>query len=609
MGVAAKNSLSQSIDKAVKRYSSLFRLPSHKNVVLLLILICIVGVFLSTVVLFPTVEGAVYGLLLGGSLFSVNYLFEYVVRTLVLKRDVIYDSRRTAALSLFCWAFWLFFIFMGAVVAKLFGLSWWVRLCLLGFSTVLIFRLTVFGSKSPAGRGRLFIASILQPFSCICPFLMLWSRVGYPITVNMALFFVFSPVVALASSFSFLFLLNRVGQKTLGIPSLSLLKAFLLTWILDVNGPLEEFLEKLGEEQDVEVSLLKFGSAKPKAVMVVPSVHPGPFKNIGSSTLPSLIKTAVEKKLGCVACVPHGLFSHELDLASQSQNQKLIKHLLELKGFKTAEAEATAFVTATQGVATACCQIFGKFAFISFTLAPNTTEDLPQDLGLFVRQEAEKHGLTCSIVVNAHNSILENASMSEALEDLRSVATSCLEEALALKRLPLRVGASTIRPEEFTLSEGMGPGGITAVIVEVGEQKTAYVVIDGNNMVSGLREEILSVLRSSGFSTGEVFTTDTHAVSAITLSKRGYSPVGEAIDHEKLISYIKKATSDALSDLGSVDSVSCCNMTIPKVKVIGEKRLETLCLLIDKALQKAKQIVVPIFATSGLVLMLFLLFI
>lgn len=607
--MAAKDSLSQSIDKAVKRYSSLFKLPSHKNVVLLLALICIVGVSLSTIVLFPTVEGVINGLFLGVSLFSMNSLFEYVVSTLILRQDVIYDSRRTAALSLFCWALWLFFIIIGVVGAKLFDLSWWVRFCLLGFSTVLIFRLTVFGSTSPMGRSRLFIASILQPFSCIIPFLILWWRIGYPITLNMAFFFLFSPAIALASSFSFLFLLNRVGQKTLGIPSLSLLKAFLLTWILDVNGPLEEFLEELGEEQDVEVSLLKFGSAKPRAVMVVPSVHPGPFKNIGSSALPSLIKTAVEKKLGCVACVPHGLFSHELDLASQSQNQKLIKHLLELKDFETAEAKATAFVTVTRGLATACCQIFGKFTFISFTLAPNTTEDLPQDLGLFVRQEAEKRGLTCSIVVNAHNSIIENAGMSEALEDLRSVTTSCLKKALELKCLPFHVGASTINPEEFTLSEGMGPGGITVIVVEVGEQKTAYVVIDGNNMVSGLREEILSVLRSKGISAGEVFTTDTHAVSAITLSKRGYSPVGEAINHEKLIGYIEKATSDALSDLKGVDSVSCCNMTIPKVKVIGEKRLETLCLLIDKALQKAKQIVVPIFATSGLVLMLFLLFI
>ena len=37
----------------------------------------------------------------------------------------------------------------------------------------------------------------------------------------------------------------------------------------------------------------------------------------------------------------------------------------------------------------------------------------------------------------------------------------------------------------------MGTGGITAIVVEVEKQKTAYVIIDGNNMIPNLREKIL----------------------------------------------------------------------------------------------------------------------
>ena len=77
------------------------------------------------------------------------------------------------------------------------------------------------------------------------------------------------------------------------------------------------------------------------------------------------------------------------------------------------------------------------------------------------------------------------------------------------------VGAATVFPKEFTLKDGMGTGGITAIVVQVEKQKTAYVVIDGNNMISGLREKILAALTSVGFDESEVFTTDTHAVSAI----------------------------------------------------------------------------------------------
>ena len=609
MDLATEDSLSQTIDRAVKRYSSLFKLPSYARVVVLLALICIGGGLISTAALFPSLDGLLSGLLLGSSLFLLNLVSSYVISTLVLRGDTIYDLRRTVALSLFCWMMWLAFIIIGVVVATPFGLSWWVRLCLLGFSAVVILRLIVFDSTSRKSYGRRLIASVLQPFACAVPFLVFWTAIAYPLTLYMLLYFVFSLGISIAASHFFLSTLNRVGQQTLGVPSISLLKAFLLNWIMDLNAPLEELLEKLGEEQDIGVSLMKFGSSKPKAAMVIPSVHPGPFKNIGSSVLPSMLKSALERKLNCVVCVPHGLFGHELDLASQAQNQKLIDRIVESADFEAAETKATSFVTLSNGTATACCQIFGKFVFISFTLAPKTTEDLPQDLGLYVREEAEKRGLTCSGVVNAHNSIDGVANMQESLDELKAVAVACLEKAVLKERLPFQVGAATVIPEEFTIRDGMGPGGITTIVVKVGKQKAAYIVIDGNNMVSGLREKVLSALHSLGIDDGEVFTTDTHAVSAVILSQRGYNAVGEAIDHERLIAHIKEATVVAMSKLEHVKTASCCNITVPSIKVIGKKRLETLCLLVDRAIWKAKRIVVPIFGISGLFLMLILLFV
>jgi putative membrane protein len=387
-----------------------------------------------------------------------------------------------------------------------------------------------------------------------------------------------------------------------------LFKAFLLNWIADLNAPFEEFLEKLGENQDVEVSMIKFSSSKPKAAIIVPSVHPGPFKNIGSSFLPSMLKTALEKRHNCVVCVPHGLLGHEFDLASQSQDQKIIGQVVELAKFEVTETKATPFVKVSNGLATACCQVFGNLVFLSFSLAPKTTEDLPQELGLFVRQEAEKLGLTCCVVVNAHNSIDGTFGVQEALASLKTVAIECLKKAVSLRRLPFEVGAATVIPREFGLGDGMGPSGITVVVVKVGEYKTAYIVIDGNNMVSGLRERILSALRSIGIDEGEVFTTDTHSVNAVVLNERGYNPVGEAMNHEKLIGYIKEATLSSLSNLESVKA-GCRSITISNVKVIGEKRLETLCLLIDRTLKTAKKVVVPIFAITGLLLMLILMFV
>ena len=55
---------------------------------------------------------------------------------------------------------------------------------------------------------------------------------------------------------------------------------------------IEKFLEKLGKNELIEIMLLKFDALTSKAAIIVPIVHPGPFKNIGSSLLPSQMTAA-----------------------------------------------------------------------------------------------------------------------------------------------------------------------------------------------------------------------------------------------------------------------------------------------------------------------------
>ncbi len=594
------------MDNAVKHYASLFKLPSFERVVLIEALLCVGGGAVLTLAVFQSLGGLARGLLLGVSLFLANQAVDYVISGVILAHDAVYDVRRATTLSIFCWLIWFIFIVVGVITGNLFGLSWWVRLTLLGFSAVVIFRLLVLNASSRASQARLIVASVFQPFAGIVPFLALWTRVGQQVTVQMILFFPFSIVLDIIVSYAFLQLISQVGTKSLGIPAVLILRAFLLNWIAGLNGPLEELLERLGEEQNVELALMKFDSSRAKACIVVPSIHPGPFKNIGSSTLPSMLKHSAEEKLGCVVGVPHGLFGHELDLASQFQNRKVIENVIEAMNFPASGGTASPFVTTRNGVATACCQIFGDVGFLSVTLAPRTTEDIPEELGFFVRQEAVKRGLSCCVVVNSHNCINGTNGMPEALESLKSVSVECLQKSVSLKRERFAVGAATVQPKEFSLNDGMGQGGITVIVVEVANQKTAYVIIDGNNMVSGLRERILSALSSIGIDSGEIFTTDTHSVSALVVGARGYHPVGEVMNHDVLIDYVKKAANAALDTLEPAKA-DCRDIMVSGVKVIGKEKLERLSALTDKGLRRAKSVIVPLLFMSGLLLMLFLL--
>ena len=591
------------MNRAVKHYSSMFFLPPFRKAVGAKAIICIGVIGLSNFLLFPSVEGLFTSLFLGVSLFVATLLADYIISKIVLRSDPIYVLRRTVALSLYCWVLWLFFVVLGVVLGMIFGLWLWVDLCFLGFAAVLTFRAVVFISTSAAGMLRRLLSSLFSPFLCIAAFMVFCEIRAVAIPFQVLPFLVISPIAGCASAFLFIFLLDQLGRRTYGMPSMSLFRAFMLNWVVGLNAPFEELLEKLGQNEDIEVTFLKFDSYKPKAAIIVPLVHPGPFKNIGSSLLPSLLKREFEKEFGCDTCVPLGILGHELDLASQAQNHKIITQVINSAKFPASADKATPFVKVTEGFVTASCQVFGKTAFLSFTLAPKTTEDLPQQLGRIVREEAESLGLECSIVVNAHNSINDTVDVEASLNTLQEVASKCLKKAVSLPSYAFEVGASTVFPEAFTLKDGMGQGGITAVVVKVAEQKTAYVVIDGNNMVSGLREEILSALKAAGFHESEVFTTDTHAVSALVLGRRGYHPIGEVMNHEKLISYMQEAAKAAAASLAPCNAGSL-RLVVPNVRVIGKARLESLSMLVDKALQRAKKTVIPIFASEGLILIL-----
>jgi putative membrane protein len=270
---------------------------------------------------------------------------------------------------------------------------------------------------------------------------------------------------------------------------------------------------------------------------------------------------------------------------------------------------ASAFVRVKNGKANACCQVFDDCALLALTVAPDTTEDLPQELGFLAVEEAEKKELAAAIVINAHNSInSNNFNLEETLTPLKKAVTESIEKTASAERSILKIGAAKLVPKEFALEDGMGLGGISVIVSQVGKQTAAYVTIDGNNMISGFREEILEALVETGIDDGEILTTDTHAVSAVVLNRRGYHPVGEVMNHEKLIGHIKNVVSESIKNSEPV-KVAWRTITVPNVKIIGAKQIERLCTLTDRAMKRAKKSALTLFPIASAVLIVLLLLI
>jgi len=602
--------MNEYIDKTVKRYSAVFTLPSRRTLLIEVFAASLLSGILITMVLRSTQPyGLLLGVALGVTFFVLTVASDFVIHFSSLKTDPVFSFRRCSALSAYSLLGWTLLILAGTL-ANQFVPGLWFKFLVFGFCAALALRLLVFLAVSFASLAKIIIFAALQPVlytACVIYTASIIS--AFSLDLSLLIFFAISIIVTVTAVSIYVYLIDRVGVAIMGVRSFSVLRAFTANWTEDLNAPFERLFERFSQKSEIQLSALSFRSSQGavKAIMIVPAFHPGPFKNIGSSGLPYLIQKAVEDKFkGSMVMVPHGLSGHNLDLATQAENQLVLERTLKLTEVSDFGVGVTPFLHIKRNGASVGCQVFNGCALITLTLAPETMEDLPPDLNHLIVNAAKNQRLSSAIAVDAHNSINGPFRIDEAVKPLQEAALASVDQASKLKAVEFQVGVARETPKELGLKEGMGPGGITALAVKTGDQTTTYITIDSNNMITGLREKILATLVEAGISGGEVFTTDTHVVNAVVLNARGYHPIGEAIDHEILIGYIKKAAMNAVEDLEPAQ-VAWATDTVSKVRVIGEQQIAALSTLLDKAMKRATNLAVSVFPLAAAVLAALLL--
>ena len=609
--MSAKKSMNEHIDRTVKRYSALFTLPAHRTILIELLVACIfIGILIQTRLRLAPPHSLVLGLALGATFFALTLASDFIIHFSSVKTDPVFNFRRCSALSVYSLLLWVALIALG-ILADFSVPGMWLRFFLLGFCAALTLRLLVFSAASFAGLAKVALFAGLQPILYVLSVIYTLSTVStFGVSMPLLLFFALSVLVTVTATFVYMFSIDRVGHAVLGVGAFSVLKAFMANWAEDLNAPFERLFERFSQASEIQLSALLFRDKRKvvKAIMIVPAFHPGPFKNIGSSGLPYMIQNAVENKLKTsIALVPHGLSGHNLDLATQADNQLVLERTLKLTEASRFGAVATPSLHISGNGADVGCQIINGCALVTLTLAPETMEDLPPELNQALVNAAKENGFLTAIAVDAHNSINGPFNVDEAIKPLQEAAFASLEKSSKLEAVDFQIGVARETPKEFGLREGMGPGGIAVLVVKTGEQTTAYVTIDGNNMITGLRKKILGALAEIGINEGEVFTTDTHAVNAIVMDARGYHPIGEAMNQDLLIDYIKRAARSAIENLEPAEAAWATDV-VPNVKVIGEQQIAAMSTLLDKAVKRARNLAISVFPLAGAVLAALLLF-
>ncbi|HTX43374.1 MAG TPA: DUF2070 family protein [Methanocella sp.] len=359
---------------------------------------------------------------------------------------------------------------------------------------------------------------------------------------------VISSIIFVTASFAFVRYVDYPMVKSFGVSSLDFIQDF-IAHLTEGSPAMEEFFEKIGESIDAPVNVLGFkrmdGSIK--AIMIIPYVHPGPMGEIGGGNLPTIVSDAFTEgpfKEGLIF-VPHGTAYHDFNLVTSEESVKIIdaarRALAAIKYSPLASKASRVSVGNSQILG----QRFNDSVFLVSTQAPTSTEDIEFAVGFTAMAESRVAGAKFSTIIDAHNCTEPFATAIEpGTRESYNIIRSAANASKVLLTLPmgeLRLGVAR-SPPICTRLEGMGDLGIRVAVVEALGQRTAYIVIDGNNMVNGLREEIIKNLPVDE---AEVMTTDTHVVN--TLSGANY--VGQHMDCDMLIDTIARLVDEAVKDL------------------------------------------------------------
>jgi len=367
--------------------------------------------------------------------------------------------------------------------------------------------------------------------------------------------------------------IDRPWKRSLGVSVLDFVSGF-IGHIAEGTRELEDFFEQIGEEAVVPVTVLAFRNlddGEEKARFVLPMIHPGPMGEIGGGNLPQRV---AESATG-LAFPPHATAGHDFNLVTEREVDTLIDAAERAHASIDYADRATPAVRVQEGEAKLLGQAFGDDALLVSTFSPEFADDVEYAVGLSATAEARVEGMDDVLLADAHNcnnglqgddlghvypgskrSFDMIQAAGEAAQRLREADEDVLELGVAWDR-------TAWRPED-----GIGPLGVRVAVLDTGGDRTAYVLVDGNNMEPGLRETIVEAL--DGVDHAEVMTTDTHIVNTVESTNQ----VGGAIDWDELVDLVVDLTADAVADLEPVEAGMASERA--EVTVFGNDRTETL---------------------------------
>jgi putative membrane protein len=446
------------------------------------------------------------------------------------------------------------------------------------------FRLAIFTSVFGSGLIRAVGVSLVEPL--IFTLVVLTPSQLYDTILQHSAIFIFS------SFFVFWAVLWSILADKAGRPhvlsTFNLLQAFLSAWTEQNGAKMEEIVEARAKNRRIKSYVLKFistGISQRDISVVIPGVHPGPFKPIGGSNLPYELFRFFRKS----AIVVHGASDHSFNIPSKNE---LEKYLFSFNGATVSNTGSTCTdvvqIKRARFVVTGIS--FGGVVLIMLSTTSGGMEDVSAEVTSNLQEYACYLGFSKALVADSHNAMGGPLSAEEQ-HSLISCAKEALDNIKSSPQHQFSVGFSTSinRGTETKLQaesrEDLGQGGLAVLAIKVNDQKYAIGWADSNNIESHIRASVLSNLGIRGFNMVEICTSDTHSTSG-KRTKQGYYPLGSMTNIKEIIDQLERLTADSFNDfkecsfsLLSVDS---------EIKVMGKGQFDDYSKALDRSMNLTK---------------------
>ena len=498
------------------------------------------------------------------------------------------------------------FVLLGCVISRLIHVDIFVNSMI--FACVLIygFNTLVFWATSKVRFSVAAITGFIQPVLIIAmyisiSFLFIDTSFMGPVIFQIILKAFVASIIFVIAIYAFITVIASPFKKNLGIGVLDLLSLF-IAHMNEGSNSLEGLFENMSEAIDTIVTFVSFKTENGiKALFISPSVHPGPLGDLGGSNMPTLLAN----KFDCFTMVAHGPSTHDFNPIAVSEIDKIENSIRNgLEKIEYSE-NASKFIRYNSEKANIGVQFFNEGMVILSTFAPEAVDDIEFGVGLTMMAQSRNHcNVKDSVIVDCHNSF--TAESGEVLPGNSEVFQ--LIDVIDLiepeqEKYDIKIGCHSDNMEDLDKNEGVGESGIKTMIIEVGNQRTAYVLFDANNMEIGFRQEIIDAVSDLEIDEIEVMTTDTHTVNTIS---RGYNPIG-IVKRAEIIEYARASIIEAIKDIEKVEVGTGTNK-IKNLNTFGPKNSTELISTISSVVAVSKIIAPVLLITSLFIAFLWIFF-